>query len=87
MERFFPVFRALGLLLSLFSLTLLIPLIFAHILGDGAESAYDIAFFATLGSGLALWCVTDRIRLTVHGGPDLHAAWNDFKDLITAVSC
>jgi trk system potassium uptake protein TrkH len=44
MERFFPVFRALGLLLSMFSLTLLIPLAFAHILGDGAESAYDIAF-------------------------------------------
>ncbi|MDR3157660.1 MAG: TrkH family potassium uptake protein [Zoogloeaceae bacterium] len=79
MERFFPVFRALGLLLALFSLTLLIPLSFAHILKDGAESAYDIAFLATLGCGLALWRVTGAFRrdLNVRDGFLLVAlAWS-----------
>jgi isoleucyl-tRNA synthetase len=28
------------------------------------------------------FAVTDRIRLTVHGTPDLQAAWDDFKTLI-----
>jgi RNA polymerase sigma factor (sigma-70 family) len=55
MARYFPVFRALGLLLALFSLTFLAPLIYAHVSHDGAEAAYDLAFFVTLGSGLLLW--------------------------------
>ncbi|MDR2365533.1 MAG: TrkH family potassium uptake protein [Zoogloeaceae bacterium] len=79
MERFFPVFRALGQLLSLFSLTLLIPLVFAHILNDGAESAYDLAFVATLACGLTLHGVTWRFRrdLNVRDGFLLVAlAWS-----------
>ncbi|MDR2637361.1 MAG: TrkH family potassium uptake protein [Zoogloeaceae bacterium] len=60
MERFFPVIRALGMLLALFSLTLLVPLVTAHFINDGAETAYDLAFFVTLGSGVALWAITRR---------------------------
>jgi trk system potassium uptake protein TrkH len=62
MERFFPVLRALGLLLSLFSLALLVPLAAAHLLDDGAESAYDLAFLATLTCGVSLWVVTYRFK-------------------------
>ncbi|MDR1888235.1 MAG: TrkH family potassium uptake protein [Zoogloeaceae bacterium] len=62
MERYFPVLRALGLLLTLFSLTLLVPLAAAHLFGDGAESAYDLAFLITLCSGLALWFITFRFK-------------------------
>ncbi len=58
MQRFFPVFRALGGVLSLFSLALLVPLIHSHAIGDGAQEAYDLAFLATLGSGLLLWGLT-----------------------------
>lgn len=58
MQRFFPVFRALGLVLALFSLALLVPLAFSHITRDGAQDAYDLAFLATLGSGLLLWGLT-----------------------------
>ncbi|MDR0528095.1 MAG: TrkH family potassium uptake protein [Zoogloeaceae bacterium] len=60
MERFFPVIRALGMLLALFSLALLVPLVAAHFLRDGAETAYDLAFFVTFSSGVALWYITRR---------------------------
>lgn len=62
MERYLPVLRALGMLLTLFSLALLVPLSFAHITQDGAETAYDLAFFLTLGSGLLLWGFFNRHR-------------------------
>ncbi|MDR1848727.1 MAG: TrkH family potassium uptake protein [Zoogloeaceae bacterium] len=60
MERFFPVIRAFGMVLALFSLTLLAPLLMAHFSHDGAETAYDLAFFMTGGSGLFLWSMTRR---------------------------
>jgi trk system potassium uptake protein TrkH len=66
MARYLPVFRALGLLLALFSLTLLVPLGYAHLSHDGAETAYDLAFFVTLGSGLALWFLTRHCRRELH---------------------
>ncbi|MDR0234540.1 MAG: TrkH family potassium uptake protein [Zoogloeaceae bacterium] len=62
MERFFPVIRAFGMLLALFSLTLLVPLAVAHFFQDGAETAYDLAFFVTAGSGLFLWFFTRRYK-------------------------
>jgi len=66
MDRFLPVFRALGMLLSLFSLTLLVPLTYSHLIGDGAEAAYDLAFFATLGSGALLWGLTHSYKRELH---------------------
>jgi len=55
MKRYYPVVRAFGLLLTCFALTLLVPLMFAWWLDDGAHSAYDEAFLLTLGAGLILW--------------------------------
>lgn len=60
MDRFYPVFRALGVSLALFSLTLLVPLIYSHVVHDGAESAYSLAFFSALGSGVLLWVLTRK---------------------------
>ncbi|MDR2165785.1 MAG: TrkH family potassium uptake protein [Zoogloeaceae bacterium] len=66
MIRYFPVFRALGMLLMLFSLALLVPLAYAHWSHDGAETAYDLAFFATLGSGGGLWFATRKSQRELH---------------------
>jgi trk system potassium uptake protein TrkH len=62
MIRYFPVFRALGLLLALFSLTFLVPLGYAHFSHDGAEATYAQAFAITLGSGLLLWIMTSKSK-------------------------
>ncbi|MFN3884985.1 MAG: TrkH family potassium uptake protein, partial [Rhodocyclaceae bacterium] len=70
MKRFSPVIRVFGVLLTGFSLTLLVPLLFAWLWQDGAGSAYDEAFLATLASGLWLWWLTrrDKNELKVRDG-------------------
>lgn len=55
MNRYYPVVRVFGILLTGFALTLLVPLAVSWLLRDGAESAYDEAFVLTLTTGLALW--------------------------------
>ena len=55
MTRFAPVYRALGMIIMLFSLTMLAPLIMSYATNDGAQSAYDEAFALTLLSGAFLW--------------------------------
>ena len=55
MKRFYPVIRIFGVLLTCFSLTMLVPLLLSWYLQDGATSAYDEAFLLTLGTGLGLW--------------------------------
>jgi trk system potassium uptake protein TrkH len=53
--RFAPVYRALGLIVMLFGLTLLAPLILSHAVDDGAQTAYDEAFALTMLSGAFLY--------------------------------
>ena len=55
MSRFAPVFRALGMIIMLFALTMLLPLAWSWISDDGAQSSYDEAFGLTMLSGLGLW--------------------------------
>ncbi len=55
MTRFAPVYRALGMIIMLFGLTMLAPLILSHVTGDGAQSAYDEAFALTMLCGAFLW--------------------------------
>ena len=55
MTRFAPVYRALGMIIMLFALTMLAPLILSYVTNDGAQSAYDEAFLLTLLSGTFLW--------------------------------
>ncbi|GAB4352477.1 MAG: TrkH family potassium uptake protein [Gammaproteobacteria bacterium] len=47
--------RVLGLLLTLFSLTMLPPVAVALWYGDGATTAFLLAFVVTLGTGVVLW--------------------------------
>jgi trk system potassium uptake protein len=55
MKRFYPTIRVFGVLLTGFSLTLLVPLLLSWYWQDGATSAYDEAFLLSFGTGLGLW--------------------------------
>lgn len=55
MKRFYPTIRVFGVLLTGFSLTLLVPLLLSWYWQDGATSAYDKAFLLSFGTGLGLW--------------------------------
>lgn len=54
--------RILGLLLTLFSLTMLPPIGVALWYADGATLAFLLAFVVTLGTGLALWLPTAAMK-------------------------
>ncbi|MDR1228412.1 MAG: TrkH family potassium uptake protein [Azoarcus sp.] len=54
--------NALGLIVAIFGLLMLFPLAVSQYLGDGAAKAYDMAFLATLLSGVALFALTRRHR-------------------------
>jgi len=53
--RFAPVYRALGMIIMLFGLTMLAPLILSYVMDDGAQTAYDEAFALTMLCGGFLW--------------------------------
>ncbi len=55
MHRFFPLLRVFGALLIGFSLCLAVPMGVSWFVGDGAETAFDEAFIATLMTGLLLF--------------------------------
>ena len=55
MTRFAPVYRALGMIIMLFGLTMLAPLILSYVMDDGAQTAYDEAFALTMLCGGFLW--------------------------------
>ena len=55
MTRFAPVYRALGMIIMLFALTMLAPQIVSYVNNDGAQSAYDEAILLTFLSGTFLW--------------------------------
>ncbi|KAA3628813.1 MAG: potassium transporter [Proteobacteria bacterium] len=54
--------RILGLLLTIFSLTMLPPIGVALWYADGATLAFLLAFVVTLGTGLALWLPTAAMK-------------------------
>jgi trk system potassium uptake protein TrkH len=58
----FPILNVLGLVVMLFSVTMLVPLAVAFIGADRALAAYDNAFLITLICGASLWFVTRRFK-------------------------
>lgn len=70
MTRFAPVYRALGMIIMLFGLTMLAPLILSNVVDDGAQTAYDEAFALTMLSGAFLWYRYRRCKreLTIRDG-------------------
>ena len=49
------IIRVTGILLTLFSLTLLLPVLVAVIYGEDTHGTFGIAFGITLGAGLLMW--------------------------------
>ena len=47
--------RVLGLLLAMFSATMLLPIVVSLIFADGQWLAFSASFLIILGSGLAIW--------------------------------
>lgn len=54
--------RVLGVLLMIFSISMLIPIGVALIYGDGESEAFAIGFAITLITGLAVWLPTRRVQ-------------------------
>ena len=55
LNSFSPVLYGLGIVLMIFSCTMLIPLLVAYFLNDDALLAYDQAFLITLSVAILLW--------------------------------
>ncbi len=62
MNRFFPIAHVLGMVIMLFSLTMLAPLALSWWLQDGAMAAYDEAIAVTFVVGLLTWWATRHAR-------------------------
>jgi trk system potassium uptake protein TrkH len=58
--RFAPLASTFGLIVIMFGLSILVPLVVSHALGDGAQGAYDEAVAITLAVGAALWFAARR---------------------------
>jgi len=54
--------RILGMLLMVFSLTMLPPALMSYLVGDGITAAFVVAFAAIAGAGLLLWLPVRRTR-------------------------
>jgi trk system potassium uptake protein TrkH len=62
MKRLATVQKILGLLLMVFSVTMLPPVVVALIYGDGGGMPFIYAFLVILGTGLAIWLPVARTR-------------------------
>jgi trk system potassium uptake protein TrkH len=62
MRRFAPILHVLGLVILIFSFTMLAPLVTAFFAEDAAQYAFDESFAVTLIAGSALWLVGLRWR-------------------------
>ena len=62
MRRVLPILHVLGLVVLIFSFTMLVPLGVAFIWRDAALSAYDEAFLITFVAGLLTWLSTRHNR-------------------------
>jgi trk system potassium uptake protein len=58
----FPVLNALSYVVAMFAATMLVPLAFAVIGGDGAQRAFNVALLVTGGCGVALMLGTRKFR-------------------------
>lgn len=62
MNRFAPVLHVFGLVILIFSFTMLAPLVTAFFAHDAAQFAFDESFVFTLIAGIALWLGGRRWR-------------------------
>ncbi len=62
MRKLAPVVSTLGLMLMLFSFTMLLPLAVAWLTHDGALLIYDESMAITFASGLAMWLASRHVK-------------------------
>jgi len=62
MKHFATVQKVLGLLLMVFSVTMLPPVVVALLYGDGGGMPFVYAFLVLLGAGLLIWLPVARVR-------------------------
>lgn len=62
MQQYQVVIKILGVLLVIFSSTLLPPIALSYYFDDGAAGPFIIAFIATLATGGVLWLLTRRVN-------------------------
>lgn len=62
MHRLMPVLHVFGLVILIFSFTMLVPLLTAFFAHDAAQHAFDESFVVRLLAGLALWLWGRRWR-------------------------
>ena len=62
MTRIDAIQKIVGLLLALFSATMLPPIAVSRIYGDESAAPFVIAFLLILGAGLALWIPVRKVR-------------------------
>ncbi len=62
MRKLAPVITTLGLVLMLFSFTMLLPLLVAWLTDDGALTVYDESIGITFASGFLMWLATYRMK-------------------------
>jgi trk system potassium uptake protein TrkH len=60
--RFAPLAQTFGLIIMIFGLSLVVPAAISHLLGDGAESAYDETLMGIFACGALLWLLARRHR-------------------------
>ncbi len=56
-RRILPILHVLGLVITVFGLSMLLPLLVSLSIGDEAQLAFDEVFLATVGVGVVLWLV------------------------------
>jgi Trk-type K+ transport system membrane component len=61
-RRLLPILKVLGMVISVFGLSMLLPLGIAEGLRDAARTAYDEAVLATLAIGAVAWLIAARCR-------------------------
>ena len=55
LARYGPLAQTFALIVMIFGLSLALPAVISHVLGDGAETAYDEALAGTFACGALLW--------------------------------
>ena len=62
MNKIFPIANVLGMVIMLFSFTMLFPLVWSLLLNDAALHAYNKAIPITFASGLFIWLATAKVK-------------------------
>ena len=62
MNKIFPIANVLGMVIIIFSFTMLFPLVWSLLLNDAALHAYDEAILITFVSGLIIWLATFKVK-------------------------